>query len=145
MMSACGIQTSCRSLISAAISPSPKLRCRRRGAITALHSGLSQIGDPCGAVCLLWPRRTKRKYRFDCCVVDWVLIRICRISIDHVKYISSTYAERLSGLYSALSRLFRHIVLLCSFERPAVAVQANSSAQFCAGKTVMLAREGTIL
>src|SRR3954471_6976911 len=104
------------------------------GAITALHSGLSQIGDPCGAVCLLWPRRTKRKYRFDCCVVDWVLIRICRISIDHVKYISSTYAERLSGLYSALSRLFRHIVLLCSFERPAVAVQANSSAQFCAGK-----------
>src|SRR6478672_4726536 len=112
MMSACGIQTSCRSLISAAISPSPKLRCRRRGAITALHSGRSQIGDPCGAVCLLWPRRTKRKYRFDCCVVDWVLIRICRISIDHVKYISSTYAERLPGLYSALSRLFRHIVLL---------------------------------
>src|SRR6476469_3938093 len=105
MMSACGIQTSCRSLISAAISPSPKLRCRRRGAITALHSGLSQIGDPCGAVCLLWPRRTKRKYRFDCCVVDWVLIRICRISIDHVKYISSTYAERLSCVYSALSRL----------------------------------------
>jgi len=42
----------------------------------SLRTGTDWLSTMGGEMCPLPRRRTKKKYRFDCCVVDLVLIRI---------------------------------------------------------------------